>query len=155
MELDGHESTDDARGQAAGFTLVEVLVAVMIIGVLVGVAVVTMRGAMRNAQDTATKADLRLALTTAKVHYADVESYAGLTAAVLESIEDSLAYVEVAATDTGHVGFGDLATQRLVMVLQSKTGTYYCIAISDGDTHTGSHATLANVDTAAECTGGW
>jgi hypothetical protein len=42
------------------------------------------------------------------------------------------------------------------MVRQSKAGDYYCIAESAaGGTKFGKAGSLANVDTVAECTGGW
>jgi len=58
-----------------GFTLIELMVVVMIIAILVGIAIPAFLGARKRAQDTASKSNLRIALSTAQAIYTDNQVY--------------------------------------------------------------------------------
>ena len=144
------------RDREDGFTLIELMVVVLIIAILISIAIPSFLGARQKAQNSAAKSDLRNALVAAKSFYSGSEDYSPLSAAILEGEEPSLDYVAVASADKTHVGFGDVGPSQVVMVRQSKAGAYFCIAESAaGGTTFGKSSALANVDTVAECTGGW
>jgi type IV pilus assembly protein PilA len=64
-----------------GFTLIELMVVVMIIAILVGIAIPAFLGARKRAQDTASKSNIRNALSTAQTVFTDNQAYG--TSAVL------------------------------------------------------------------------
>lgn len=149
------------RKQDDGFTLVELMVVVLVIAILIAIAIPTFLGARQRAQDRAAQSDLRNGLTAAKVHYVDNENYSA-TIAQLGAIEPSLTFVAIASADATNVGFltenvTGTDGQIITMAKASASGTFFCIS----DTATGggsgtfynSGATLAAVDTAAECNG--
>ena len=62
-----------------GFTLIELLIVVVIIGVLAAIAIPKFNESKRKAQVTAMKGALRRAMTVAEAHFADHNTYAGVT----------------------------------------------------------------------------
>jgi type IV pilus assembly protein PilA len=142
-----------------GFTLIELMVVVMIIAILIAIAVPTFLGARKKSQDRAAQSNARQALSQAKIHYTDTESFAGFNAAAGLALEPSLSWADVAAAPTvGQVGIvtSQTAAGALEMVVQSASGKFFCLTESTtGPTVFGSGATYAAVDTIAECTGGW
>ncbi len=156
-----------------GFTLVELMVVVLIIAILIAIAIPTFLGARERAQDRAAQSDLRNAMTAAKVHYVDVENYsdggavaADVTVAQLNAIEPSLTFVAGAPADLSYdVGFvvgpnTDLdVRQAIIFLRESAAGDWFCLGEeatgSAAGTLDGRGATSADVDTIAECVGGW
>ncbi len=102
--------------------------------------------AVRAAQMT-----LRDGLMVAKVHYTDVATYATLSAATLEAIEPTLDFDIMSSADADTVGLGDLSESGFVMVSETTTGTWYCIAETPAGTTFGQAPELASIDTVAEC----
>ncbi len=155
-----------------GFTLVELMVVVLIIAILIAIAIPTFLGARERAQDRAAQSDLRNAMTSAKVHYVDVENYsdgtalADVTVAQLIAIEPSLTFVAGPPADlTYDVGFvvgpnsdGDVR-QAITFIRESAAGDWFCLGEeatgSAAGTLEGRGATSAAVGTIALCTGGW
>ncbi|GIU87928.1 MAG: hypothetical protein KatS3mg009_2443 [Acidimicrobiia bacterium] len=144
-----------ARRTEEGFTLIELMVVVLIIAILIAIAVPTFLGARERAHDSKTKEELRDGLIAAKVHYVDTRNFTTVSEAVLEAIEPSIRFDVLANADTETVGFGDLSADGIVLVRQSKSGTWYCLADDAGNTTRGKGTSLAAVDTVAECNGGW
>jgi prepilin-type N-terminal cleavage/methylation domain-containing protein len=62
-----------------GFTLIELLIVVVIIGVLAAIAIPKFNDSRRKAQVAAMKGALRRAMSVAESHFADNNSYAGVT----------------------------------------------------------------------------
>ena len=87
-----------------GFTLIELLIGLIVIGVLVGIAVpsfLLMRG---RAEDPAARANVRATLPSLEAYFADNDTYAGATYAVLhDSYDAGLAPVSLSSlSDTGY-----------------------------------------------------
>jgi type IV pilus assembly protein PilA len=144
------------RRSEEGFTLIELMVVVLIIAILLAIAVPTFLGARERAQNTGARADLRNAMVAAQVHYSETEDYRLLTPAILKSIEVSLDYDDnIDNADYDTVGFTDAGPRQLVMVRQSRSGDYFCMAVGTGATQTGRADTVAAIDSVVECTGGW
>ena len=88
-----------------GFTLIELMVVVMIIAILVGIAIPAFLGARKRDQDTASKSNLRNALSTAQTIFTDTQAFLassgatpGPMQAALGSEEPSLIF-KAAETD--------------------------------------------------------
>lgn len=143
------------RRTESGFTLIELMVVVLIIAILIAIAVPTFLGARERAHDSKTKRELRDGLVAAKVHYVDTRDFLSVDAATLAGIEPSIDFDVLANADTDTVGFGDLTADRIVLVRQSKSGTWFCLADDAGNTTRGTGPSLASVDSVAECAGGW
>jgi prepilin-type N-terminal cleavage/methylation domain-containing protein len=67
------------QAYARGFTLIELLIVVVIIGVLAAIAIPKFNDSKRKAQVTAMKSALRTAISAAEAHFADQNTYVGLT----------------------------------------------------------------------------
>lgn len=151
-----------------GFTLVELMVVVLIIAILIAIAIPTFLGARERAQDRAVQSDLRNALTAAKVYYAGDELDYAFAVADLDNIHANLTFVAGNNPAAGEVGFVHLpntdgrADQAVVFVTQSGSGTWFCLLDEASGSRTGTFfgkadapGTGADLDTIAECNGGW
>ncbi len=133
-----------------GFTLIELMVVVLIIAILIAIAIPTFLGARQRAQNRAAQSSLRNALTAAKTIYTDSQTYVSATAAAMESVEPSLAYVAtgVASTNQNTVSVNNGAAGVFAAAAMSASGTCYWIKedVSAGTTY-------GSTTTAADCTG--
>jgi len=141
-----------------GFTLVELMVVVLIIAILMAIAIPTFLGARQKAQDRAAQADLRNALTTAKVAYVDSETYVGddtaaSTTGTFKSLEPALVFDKTVGNATDITIGYDGQLKTIVMVKESKSGTFFCIGDDTGGAGTinGSAKTLAELNSFALC----
>jgi type IV pilus assembly protein PilA len=150
----------DREDSEHGFTLIELMVVVLIIAILLAIAIPTFLGARTRAQNRAAQSDLRNALTASKTLFSDSESYSTMTEAQLEGVEPSIDFAAdaagVASASQTVVDWAAAAATQLLVVKQSKSGTWYCIsdtASAGGGTKYGSGAAVTDVDTMGECTG--
>jgi type IV pilus assembly protein PilA len=144
-----------------GFTLIELMVVVLVIGILITAALPTFLGARNRARDRQAQAELRIAVAAAKVHFTADETYTGFTPGVVgtaRAIEPGLTWL--GAVDPGPtkaIAITVAASEDLVLIRRSDTGTYFCISDQQANPgySKGLGASYAAVDTHAECVGGW
>jgi type IV pilus assembly protein PilA len=70
-----HRRMHERDNGEGGFTLIELMVVVMIIAILIGIAIPAFLGARKRAQDTASKSNLRNALSSATAVFSDNQTY--------------------------------------------------------------------------------
>jgi type IV pilus assembly protein PilA len=76
--------------EESGFTLIELLVVLVIIGILLAIAVPSYLGFKQRAEKQAAASNVRSAIPAAEAYYSDNDSYTGMTAAALRSIDQGL-----------------------------------------------------------------
>ena len=153
------------RTRQGGFTLIELLVVVLIIGVLASIAIPAFLGQRRKAQDTAAKALIRSGVIAAESYYADNQTFAGLTVALLNGQEQNINWQikpgpePAAETFLDQIDVNVLGTvTSYVMSSQSRTGTTFSyVRDPNGAAFRCSGTTAATATTGCTGTysGGW
>jgi type IV pilus assembly protein PilA len=140
-----------------GFTLIELMVVVLIIGILIAIALGTFRGARERAADRAAQSEVRTGLVTAMSYYVQGRSYTGFDVASAQRDEPSLWWMSPGPPAETQVDIEIASGDFLLLVTKSRSGTYFCIAQISGNplTDRGKSVNFTDVDSVAECTGGW
>jgi type IV pilus assembly protein PilA len=144
------------RGES-GFTLVELMVVVLIIGILIAIVLGTYLGARERASDRAIQANLRTGLAVAISFYDEDTTYTGLDAVQATKEEPTIQWVAGVVPASNQIDIEVAAGDNLLMVGQSASGRFFCIAEIPGSpvTERGQGAAFTDVDTIAECVNGW
>jgi type IV pilus assembly protein PilA len=156
-EKPGTVPRQERGGSEDGFTLIELLVVVLIIGILIAIAMGTFRGARERAADRAAQSNIRTGLITAMSHYVQGKTYSGFDVATAEAQEPSLDWMSPGPPDEEQVDIEVAAGDFLLLVGKSRSDMYFCLAQISGNplTERGKSLNFADVDTVAECAGGW
>ncbi|HLB62557.1 MAG TPA: prepilin-type N-terminal cleavage/methylation domain-containing protein [Actinomycetota bacterium] len=146
------------RDDERGFTLVEVMIVVLIVGILIAVALPVYLGARERAEDRAAQTNLRMGLVGAVAYYAQTRDYSAFGVPEGETEIPNLAWVTPGPPAVGEIAIDVASGDLLLLVARAGgTGTYWCVAqiAASPATSRGGSATYTDVDTTAECTGGW
>jgi type IV pilus assembly protein PilA len=153
------ECDRSARGltSEAGFTLIELMVVVLIVGVVIAIALATFVGARKRAEDRAIQTNMRSGLAAALAYYTEAQDWDGFDAVQATAEEPRIDWVDPGPPASGQTAIVVHAGQELLLVGQSGSGTYFCLAQvpTNPATTQGSGTAFADVDTVPECTGGW
>lgn len=156
QRLARERSTGGVEGEA-GFTLVEMMVVILVIGVLIAIALPTFLGARKRAQDRAVQTNMRSGLAAALAYYTEAQDWSGFDAVRATTEEPRIDWVDPGPPANGETAIVVHAGQQLLLVGQSSSGTYFCLAqiASNPATLQGAGPAFTDVDTVAECNGGW
>jgi type IV pilus assembly protein PilA len=149
-----------------GFTLIELMVVVMIIAILVGIAIPAFLGARKRAQDTASKSNVRNALSVAQTVFTDKQTYgaSAVLEAALKLEEPSLVFKPAATASTAakEISVGTSTTTGgttediVYFAAASKSGKCYYLrhVATAGDPGPLSGSYIAEAGSSATCSAG-
>ncbi len=130
----------------SGFTLIELLVVIIIIAILAAIAIPVYLGQREHANDTEAYSLVRNALTVVQTAFVDTGDYSDITAAMLNGIETTIAFIEaggdlvttdppgidgsvVADASQGQVLFYPESKDVVDVASRSKSGNWFGIQV--------------------------
>jgi type IV pilus assembly protein PilA len=145
----------ERRENEEGFTLIELMVVVLIIAILLAIAIPTFLGARNRANDRASQASLRNALTAAKVVFTDAQDYQQATISKLGEEEPALSFDTAPSTGPKEVTVEDppAVANEWYATSFSKSGKCFHIKDNSAAAPTGDGTTFAVVDGVDAATG--
>ena len=155
------------RDDDKGFTLIELIVVVLIIAILVAIAVPTFMGARTRAQDRSAQSNVRNALTTGRVLFADGGHFGDPTRATvmanMETIDPTINFVAGASTEVTEISVmafdgvdADTDADRVIYAVLADSGVCFYMQddSSNGGTGAPSYASQTTARGDANTTGG-
>ena len=90
-------------------------------------------------------------------HYVGGRSYSGFDVPTAKAEEPSLQWMSPGPPAEKQVDIEVASGDFLLLIGRSRSGTYFCLAQISGNplTDRGKSVNFADIDTVAECTGGW
>ncbi|MEW6059944.1 MAG: type II secretion system protein [Actinomycetota bacterium] len=157
LEIEHMHAWRHRTDQERGFTLIELMVVILIVGILIAIALPTYLGTRKRAQDRAAQTNLRTGLAAAMIYWSENARYTGFDAAVGLATEPSLDWADSGDPSEDQVAIQLAQAGDLLLVTHSASGTYFCLRqlASSPAFIKGRGQAFADVDTLAECTGGW
>jgi type IV pilus assembly protein PilA len=149
-------ATLDRRSEL-GFTLVELMITVLILGILIAIGLPVFMGARTRAQDAAAKEDLRTGLAAGLAFYAETRDWTNFDDVQGRAEEPNIAWIDGGAPVVGQTSIHIHDDQELLLVRLSQSGIYFCVAqvATSPATARGSGPDFDDVNSMADCTGGW
>ena len=100
---------------------------------------------------------MRTALAAALSFYTVGATFTGYNAAAATTAEPELVWLDATQPDLSQIDIQVASGPNLLLVAKSRSKTFFCLAQQAGNplTTRGSNTDFTQVDTVAECTGGW
>jgi type IV pilus assembly protein PilA len=155
------EGPTSSRWGDEGFTMVELMVVVLILGVLMTIALPVFLGARERAENRASQADLRYALTAARSIQLDANDYSNANelATGLVTVESTLCYVNGATPSVASGAACVSGTGQASVSVEGTIGAFGAARLSASNTcfviyDTGGVIHFGST-TPANCTADW
>jgi prepilin-type N-terminal cleavage/methylation domain-containing protein len=121
----------ERRSGEEGFSLIELMVVLSIIGILLAITMPSLLASRNRAQDKDAEFSLRVTLSNGRIGESDGNTFLGVNATKLGSMEPSLAFVDDPAPSSGPRTVSVLAVSKTEFraAAQSNSGT--CFLVKD------------------------